>query len=351
MTRSTTLLAGHVLALLTLISLALGIEAVASQEKLQQQFQQIEADRHLTASNSQPRRRLSEASDPASIAANAQNVNRCKIYSNDGKCQYCIRDSFLNSTSGVCQDIPYSKLIANCNVYSTQTACYQCDSNYYLNSTGACVANSLSNCAIQSDAQVCKTCAKGSFLANGLCTAPIANCDVASSAQACGTCSMGYYLLNSVCSQVPSTSAISNCQTYAVSGTTFKCASCAKGYALDTDGLTCWSKSQVGGQIDSNCENTVVNTGQYCQVCRQGYYLANNVCVKIPDDNVEGCFIANWSNPSLCLVCMPGFQITTANKCQYFGSETRSSQQDPLASTYINNALVVAVVGLLLLTN
>lgn len=350
MSGSTTLLAGHVLALLTLVGTAFSFVNEPTLTKFGHPAPSSGNNRLLSTANQQAGRRLSEASSTSTFGPTAQIVDRCKIYSNEGKCLYCIRDSFLNATSGVCQDISYSKLIQHCNIYSSQTTCYQCDSNYYLNATGACATNTLENCAVQADAATCKTCVKGAFLANGKCSAAIANCDVASSASICATCSMGYYWANSACSTVPSGSVIANCQAYTYTGGVYKCASCAKGFAMEVDGSVCWNKSQVNNQIDLNCEETVVNTGQYCHICRQGYYLSNNACTKIPDDNIEGCFIANWSNPSLCLVCMPGFQISTTNKCSFVGVENKNNT-DPLASSTINNALVAIAVGLLLLTN
>jgi len=290
------------------------------------------------------RHRLNAHATGNAPSSAAQVVSGCKIYSEAGACSYCIRDSFLNATTGVCQSIPYTQLIPNCNIYSNATTCFQCDSGFVAVAAGTCItATPLPNCSIQHQQNVCSQCVAGSFLSNGGCSAPIPGCAVASSVSTCQTCALGYYLVNNVCSSVSANSTVPNCATY---GADQRCRACSKGFALETDGLTCWDASQASGQIDGNCENTVINTGQYCNLCRQGYYLSNGTCAQIPRDSSEGCFIADITQPTRCLVCLTGFQIDLTDSCT-FGGLSNPGIVDPLSGSVLNAAIVLFV-GLLL---
>lgn len=251
-------------------------------------------------------RRLSE---DTWASGSAQMVDRCKIYNEAGQCLYCIRDSFLNATSGACQEIPFEALLPNCNVYSSPTTCYQCDANYAISNGNCVAASALPNCAVQRILGVCEVCTDGTLVVNGSCAYAGAR---------------------------------ANCAAY-TNGT---CSACQKGYALDPTIGVCWNASQVMGQIDPNCEDSLVNTGQYCNVCRQGYYLTNGQCVHVTSDQSEGCFVFDWRDSTKCLVCMPGFEIDVTDRCTFAGLQT-TGISDPLSSKIASAVLTAAVVMLI----
>ena len=116
---------------------------------------------------------------------------------------------------------------------------------------------------------------------------------------------------------------------------------------LNVDGLSCYGPDQVGGQIDSNCLESVVNSGAVCNICRQGYYLSNGVCVT-QNAGDESCFILNFANPSQCFVCMEGFTITNNLNCVVNTDITSGQSADPL-SVKVLNAFVAVLLCLLLI--
>lgn len=347
LTRSTTLLAGSALVLLTLVDAISSFGVGSTPSPYHNPVKHANSRRVLSETSARPpARRLSEADGSSNSRLTAQIVNRCKIYSND-TCQYCIRDYYLINNE--CKEIAVDRLILNCNVYSTNATCYLCDTGFFVGGNGTtCEKNTLSFCATQTSAAVCSKCVAGSFLANGTCSAPLPNCLEAQSATQCKSCSLNYYLNASICTTVPAAQVIAYCSVYV--NNLSQCAACAKGYALDPNGKTCWSQAQVSQTIDPNCDQAVINTGQSCQVCRQGYYLKNQTCAKAEADDSEGCFIVNWNAPSTCLVCMPGFNMYPNSTC-IFNNEVKSGLQDPLKHTAITSALLAIAVGLLLLTN
>lgn len=336
---------GHFLTLLTLCGLTVTLGAGIPAPKWQTAVEMLKLNRLFGATSTNfLRRRLNAQVAGNAPTSAAQVVSGCKIYSEAGACLFCMRDSFLNSTSGACQSIPYAQLLPNCNIYSNATTCYQCDSGFLPSASGNCqTATPLPNCSVQFQQNVCSQCVPGSFLSNGACSPPIPGCSVAASASTCQTCISGYFLANGACSPVADNSTVANCATY---GADQRCRACSKGYALDTDGRNCWNASQASGQIDGNCENTVINTGQYCNICRQGYYLNNGTCAQIPRDSAEGCFIADVTQPTRCLVCLTGFQIDLTDSCTY-GGISNPGIVDPLSGSVLNAAIVL-VVGLLL---
>lgn len=343
---SLTPLKGHFLTLLTLWGLTVSLGSGTPPPKWQTAVEMLKLNRLFGATSSQMlRRRLNGVTAAGPSHSSAQVANGCKIYSNAGNCLFCIRDSFLNATSGTCQSIPYAQLITSCNIYYNATTCYQCDSGFVVSANGAsCVtATALPNCAVQYQQGVCFQCVAGSFLQSGSCTVPIAGCAVAASATQCQTCAVDYYNLSNVCTSIAPGNAVPNCATYGANQT---CLICQQGYALDNNGQTCWNASQSSGEIDANCVNTVINSGQYCNICRQGYYLNNGTCTQIPGDASEGCFIADITQPSMCLVCLTSFQIDLTNTCTY-GGVSNPGIVDPLASSGILHATIVIFVSLL----
>lgn len=348
--RSLTPLTGHFLTLLTLLGLTVSLGAGSPPPKWQTAVEMLKLNRLFgNAPSNLLRRRLNGAAAAVFPRGSAQVVDGCKIYSASGNCLFCIRDSFLNATTSLCQSIPYVQLIPNCNIYYNATTCYQCDGGFVVSAAGgSCVPTvTLPNCAVQNQQGVCAQCVAGSFLSNGSCSPPIAGCANATSATACQTCAAGYYLSSSACVAVSANNIVSNCVSYSA---TQQCLACLKGFALDPNGQNCWNASQSSNQIDPNCENSVINTGQYCNICRQGYYLNNGTCTQVASDSSEGCFIADLTQPRNCLICLTGFQIDLTNTCSYAGL-SNPGIVDPLGSAVILRAALALFLSLLLPSN
>jgi len=268
-----------------------------------------------------------------------QTVNLCKIYDVNFNCQFCIRDHYLNN--GACVAINYSNLISGCNIYANLTTCNQCDNGLFLSNNGqVCAAGSpVSGCVAYLSQTVCATCQAGWALSNGVCT-NIPNCLLVSSQGTCTTCASGYYgSTGGVCVQVGVL--IANCQMYSSNAT---CSQCSLGFALSVDSSTCFSGSQVSQQVDSNCVSLLVNNGQKCAVCREGYFLKNNACQQL--DATDSCFIFNPDNTAQCWVCMAGHSMVSSNGVCSVNSAVGQAQVNPVTS---GTELTLQKIGLLLL--
>lgn len=254
---------------------------------------------------------LEELNNLSSLDLSAQSVNFCKRYDENFNCLYCIRDFYLKEN--VCTRIDFANLIANCNVYTNPTTCLQCDAGFFLGGNALCSpGNAGSNCAI--------------FLTQ----------------TTCGSCKPGYRLDGTNCVQITSTSTISNC---AVSTSGTKCDACQIGFALSEDETTCVSVSTFVNQWDPNCEDLAINSGKYCNICREGYFLKNGQCIQT--DRTDSCFLPNPDSPSECALCMTGFSMRTKGKCLR-NENNVAAQKDPVASSasLLRNIIVLITLSL-----
>ena len=288
-------------------------------------------------------------SESLALAENEQ-VYGCKIYSQDSKCLFCVRDFYLENNS--CRPIPFEQLIRNCNVYETATACSQCDQENQVASDGrSCLSvGVLNNCIKWDKDKKCLQCAVGSTLLNGVCSLPLPNCAELENPTSCKECVDKFYLSqtpNKTC--LPVTTAIENCNRYGVNSV---CTRCVKGFALREADGTCRPKNQVNEEIDSNCEDTIVSNANYCNICRQGYYLTGEVSTgnlkcETNDAKVESCYVADFTDNKKCTVCMPGYEMDNS-LCVANLQIIPSGQTDPLSSGLFSS-ITVLVLGLLML--
>lgn len=265
--------------------------------------------------------------------SNTTAIYGCKLYDENSNCLGCTRDQYLSG--GTCVDVPDSALIQRCNIYANLTSCFECDSGLVPDPTGkSCVVgNSALGCDIFNNSDSCKTCPAGSYL-NGVSCTSIANC-VSVSGQECAICAPTYYPSTSgnnsgatICAPLESTAVVTNCQYY---DSNRKCAACNKGFALATDGSACLTPNQVSNQVDANCAETRVNGEGVCMLCREGHYLRNGVCQAC--GNSETCFICNPDNPTVCLICMPGYYQNIASGNCTLNNGVGLGQRDPLATS------------------
>lgn len=85
--------------------------------------------------------------------------------------------------------------------------------------------------------------------------------------------------------------------------TAVNCLLCVSGYALV--GWNCV-------RCPDNCRKCSSSNTSQCLDCRHGYYNDNQVCKPSPKPQ---CFIFDYAENDKCLVCMPGYALTSEKKC------------------------------------
>lgn len=224
---------------------------------------------------------------------NAQTVNFCKKYDENFNCLYCIRDYYIREN--VCTRIEFASLIANCNIYTNPTTCLQCDDGFFL------AGNAL--------------CSRGDAGRNCLAFQTETNCR---------SCKTGFRLEGNNCVVISGASSLPNC---AVSRTASKCDVCLVGFALSEDEVSCVSVAGIADQVDPNCEDLAINSGKFCNLCREGFFLRNGQCEQT--DSTDSCFLPNPDSPSECHFCFSGFSMKTRGKCLK-NENVISGQVDPV---------------------
>ena len=244
---------------------------------------------------------------------NAQTVNFCKKYDDNFNCLYCIRDFYIREN--VCTRIEFANLIANCNVYTNPTNCLQCDDGFFL------AGNAL--------------CSRGDAGRNCLAFQTETNCR---------SCKNGFRLEGTNCVLITSVSSIPNC---AVSTTAGQCEVCLAGYAISTDEKSCILVTGIADQIDPNCESLAINSGKYCNLCREGFFLRNGQCVQT--DITDSCFLPNPDSPSECHFCFTGFSMKTKGKCVK-NDNSVSNQVDPVKSfaSHMGSMIAILLISILI---
>ena len=277
-------------------------------------------------------------------------VYGCKVYDINSNCLYCTRDQYL--ANNLCVSIGFNNLIQNCNIYLDATSCYQCDAQYQV-STGnkSCsFVGVVQNCNRWNNQKICIGCSSGSNLVNGVCSLPLANCDLLASPTTCLQCRAGFYVSQITGLCVVVTNLFQNCILY---NSNSKCTKCALGWAFDEVSGLCLDITQVNSEIDPNCQDTIISNSNYCNICRQGYYLnvdsssgALSCLSKNPAD--ESCYIADFTDQTKCIVCMPGYNMINSI-CQVNQAVVPSGQVDPLATSSVISSLIVFISMMLLL--
>lgn len=283
-----------------------------------------------------------------SLDMNSQ-VQGCKIYDDNANCLYCIRDQYLSG--GVCTSLEYSKLIQNCNVYSSATECFECDQDYKSSTDKkSCnLVGTVNGCRKWRDSNTCIVCASGFLLQNGNCSPSIANCVIPLNSTTCLECASGFGILDDtlVCKPVTSGQAVEKCARY----TNNVCTQCLSGYALDLVNTKCLKITEVDNQIDENCVNTIVSNDQYCNICRQGFYLDvkadGSLFCNTLNAKDESCYIIDFIVRQNCLVCMPNFEMK--NKKCIASLRDQPAITDPVGSSLILNSIMVLTIGIFVL--
>ena len=177
----------------------------------------------------------------------------------------------------------------------------------------------LPNCAVADQTIVgkCITCSIG-YLSNGMACiyiSPLCASYSLAGNGSCLSCKFSLNLVNGFCVD-------GNCQTLANN----VCTKCVTGFALNSDQICKFSDSNCLAPLDFRCGQCstgyFVTTSGFCQAlppkcaaadmqsyaclqCIQGFVFdSNKNCVQQLPQN---CQTANSNNPSLCMVCLTGF--------------------------------------------
>ncbi|ELP85461.1 hypothetical protein EIN_088130, partial [Entamoeba invadens IP1] len=178
---------------------------------------------------------------------------------NDIMCSSCQQNGYYNS-NGFC-----NKCSANCESCQSKEMCDVCKSGYYFNG-GKCESCSTRNCKL-CDNSKCESCLENSFLNNGMCVSckeKIPNCEKCNGDNVdtqCLFCSNGFYSNGPQCVQCDTSCGSEGCVNR-------KCTNCKDNKILDRSGK-CVEPTNCDSVDDSRCA-----------VCKDGYYLYNNICVQ-----------------------------------------------------------------------
>ncbi|ELP84075.1 protein serine/threonine kinase, putative [Entamoeba invadens IP1] len=187
-------------------------------------------------------------------------------------CEMCVRDQCIKCAggfslvSGVCQTVSKCLLVS-------ESKCKRCDINYYVTSSGSCGLCSNINCIHCRDntSNSCELCSDTTSLLNGDCFTisedVFPHCSFFKNGE-CQSCDVGYVLIKDECK--PCTYPCLSCY-----GTQTNCLSCDSTHFLqNTSSVTniCYDLSI----LKETCKVPIGQMG--CAVCKDSYYVENNVC-------------------------------------------------------------------------
>lgn len=92
---------------------------------------------------------------------------------------------------------------------------------------------------------------------------------------------------------------------------------CDSSSVLSIDKKECLKSEKLQSFIDVNCKKNSMLSETKCSFCQAGYILQDNTCVKcLSDVSLEkGCFICDYRNDGVCLMCIEGYYMDKNGKC------------------------------------
>ncbi|ELP91447.1 protein serine/threonine kinase, putative [Entamoeba invadens IP1] len=248
----------------------------------------------------------------------------------DNICSKCVLGYY--PLNGICQTCSSLKC-ENSSCDQSNGKCKQCEAEYYLEeSTNRCHTCESMNCSVDScfrDNSKCTNCTKNNFLNETKCF-PCENikngyCKTCNPVGAnCLECQANHFLHNTtrlchICSDIP------NCNQ--CSQTLERCTTCKNdSYSLDNSGhcVEC-------SLMNPNCELCNPKSYGTCYLCKEGYYLDNNKCVKCKD-NCAGC-----SSATNCFGCVSDSFVLFGNECKTKKCDNTTDMNDVTCSYHCNN--------------
>ena len=254
-------------------------------------------------------------------------VENCETYSQDGICENCMEEFFLDKDDNLCKEYPKIK---NCSKYKT-IGCEEClpgyskNLNVYLNITVSnsfvqnmsyldvfspqvkqgsddiCEKNQVKNCLIHETPNSCMRCVDGYYVnkMKSCSKEPInriQDCQVYDNQSTCKRCTELFYLNGNQCDR--RTAHFELCKSYVDNAD--ECNECVSGYKLDAIGKSCTKRTV----FTNNCVEYEKKSDD-CSQCNNTTYLNNSKnCLQ----KIEGCVSYDLSQASkTCTQCNPDY--------------------------------------------
>jgi proprotein convertase subtilisin/kexin type 5 len=226
----------------------------------------------------------------------------CRKIDQSGKCTLCAQTHFLDLQNAcqLIQPIPRC-LVYESGVSNSKTTCRVCEVGFELGPGDTCI-NPIDNCqTLSATDSTCQACQAGfrSFTQGNTCTYDIADPNCRSFDPVTGEClgcAQGFSLAAGLCSRQ-----LSNC--LCPDSTAGHCKFCQSGFRQDDSGLCV-------ALPPGDCSQFHPSTS-LCLVCNPGFFVSSGEC---RPHAVASCQ-AYQSNKNLCSLCRDGHYLTAEYAC------------------------------------
>ena len=302
------------------------------------------------------------------------NINNCSQYSTQwgSGCSVTVTCTLCNpgalflqpfiSSPQVCASLPCN--ITNCAYCFRSNVCIVCSPGYNLTNNSICVAYNVNtscpaNCAQCSSSTQCTSCLGGYILYNGNCVCNFQNCLACQGASYCTLCAFPTFATitsSGGCLPLINLGTYCNIQNCLYCSSSGVCGQCSDGFSLQPNGACV---QNICNRIN-NCSLCNYNQN-LCFACNPGYLpttFMSASCVSVQTNyscSVPGCTVCSSNNSTnctscspfttrtqngqcdpinciancvycyasnLCIICAPGFYLTTSNVCVQFPANT-----------------------------
>jgi hypothetical protein len=225
----------------------------------------------------------------------------CMIYHQDGKCQQCNVNHYIDPNTFKCLQTSEVNKQINCALFGANQVCLQCNPGFYPDGKICSkVVNQIGNCLFYYADGACKICNRGFVLsASGsscVSTSKTPNC-LHHNFLKCLKCSSNFILNHN--------SYFSNFQNLEFTNTLANSKNEQNLFKLSPGKpLVC-----LTGKIEKCIQYTDVET---CALCDQNFFLSENKCIAFPTPSVSNCL--NYTNEKTCSNCKQKFYLSQ-NAC------------------------------------
>jgi len=228
------------------------------------------------------------------------NVPNCNQCSSQNYCSICSNNLIVSTFGDQCVLCN----ISNCFSCEQSNSCFGCNNGYIL-IDNQCITCNIDNCYYCKENNVCSICAYPYSPQGGLCVLCLPPCQKCFADGSCSTCLPPFSQVLLVPGSTCFLCDDPNCITCSYTNSTILiCTDCAIGYTI-VNGACNWGCSQI------QCSLCSQNNGLICSQCNQYYYVnpSNSSCILCP--NTPRCLNCMVSTPNLCLLCAPGFFLSS----------------------------------------
>jgi hypothetical protein len=239
----------------------------------------------------------------------------CRLYSSPTACIGCERDMYLEE--GGCYKVLENFIITDCRYYLNDRECMECEDKFFL-ADNKCTEITAKECLTELSPEKCETCRTGYGLTPekdgkiDCVKVVIANCLSFDQKDPypCLVCKKGYYVLEGECKNV--SEPINDCEEYE---SNTECRRCTSNSVLNFNRASCLKEEGYIKQIQPNCNENVVKSDLYCSVCLPGKIWSGSECVVCNKTIEQGCFVCDYKDPNVCLICAAGYYMTKDGDC------------------------------------